>query len=127
MTFAFIECYLPLGLVPARLFLEDREDVFFAHDEVLFAVDLDVRTAVLAEQDAVALLDGQRRRTLPSFETAPGPAATTSPSAGFSLAESGMMMPPLVFSSSATRLTSTRSWSGRIFMAHCLRRRSFMA
>jgi hypothetical protein len=33
---------------------------------------------------------------LPSF---PGPTATTSPLCGFSLAVSGMMMPPVVFSS----------------------------
>ena len=43
--------------------------------------------------------------------------ATTSPSAGFSLAVSGMMMPPLVFSSSATRRTRTRSCSGRTFIS----------
>src|SRR6186713_96726 len=40
-----------------------------------------------------------------------------SPSIGFSLAVSGMMIPPLVFSSSCTRLTITRSCRGRIFMA----------
>ena len=41
--------------------------------------------------------------------------ATTSPSIGFSFAVSGMMIPPLVFSSSFTRLTMTRSCSGRMF------------
>src|SRR5205807_2010047 len=40
----------------------------------------------------------------------------TSPSMGFSLAVSGMMMPPFVFSSSCTRLTITRSCRGRIFI-----------
>ena len=44
-------------------------------------------------------------------------AAMTIPRAGFSLAESGMKRPPLVFSSSATRLTRTRSLRGRIFIA----------
>src|SRR5690606_8491783 len=39
----------------------------------------------------------------------PGPTAMTSPSMGFSLAVSGMMIPPLVLSSSLTRLTITRS------------------
>ena len=35
--------------------------------------------------------------------------ATTSPCCGFSLAVSGMMMPPAVFSSASMRLTTTRS------------------
>ena len=35
--------------------------------------------------------------------------ATTSPSCGFSLAVSGMMIPPAVFSSASTRRTRTRS------------------
>ena len=40
---------------------------------------------------------------------APEPTAITSPSCGFSLAVSGMMIPPAVFSSASTRRTSTRS------------------
>src|SRR5882724_13438934 len=59
-------------------------------------------------------------RTVPSSWTLPLPTAMTSPSTGFSLAESGMMIPPLVFSSSLTRLTIKRSCSGRIFVAMCL-------
>src|SRR5436190_19348989 len=43
----------------------------------------------------------------------PGPTAVISPCEGFSLAVSGMMMPPLVFSSAFRRLTSTRSCRGR--------------
>src|SRR6201991_134087 len=54
--------------------------------------------------------------TLPDSSLLPAPAATTSPSCGFSLAESGMMMPPEVFSSASTRFTSTRSCRGRKFM-----------
>src|SRR5262249_14753054 len=50
---------------------------------------------------------------LPSSPRAPGPTATTSPSIGFSLAVSGMMIPPALFSSCSTRRTSTRSCSGR--------------
>src|SRR6185369_12929026 len=53
---------------------------------------------------------------LPSSFFAPEPAAITSPSCGFSLAVSGMMMPPAVFSTPSMRRTSTRSWSGRNFM-----------
>src|SRR5579872_4129448 len=51
--------------------------------------------------------------SLPFSSRAPGPTAMTLPSCGFSLAVSGMMIPPLVFSSSSTRWMSTRSPSGR--------------
>ncbi len=51
---------------------------------------------------------------------APGPTARTSPCIGFSLAVSGMMIPPLVFCSSSMRLTTTRSCSGRNFIAPSL-------
>src|SRR5207244_4378605 len=57
-----------------------------------------------------------RARTFPSSRIFPFPTAMTSPSMGFSLAVSGMMIPPFVFSSSCTRLTITRSCKGRIFM-----------
>ena len=57
---------------------------------------------------------------MPSSSTLPLPTATTLPSCGFSLAVSGMMIPPLVFSSSSTRLTRMRSCSGRIFMGSLL-------
>src|SRR5690242_2675151 len=40
--------------------LNHRQDVFFAHDQKLLAVDFHFGTAVLAEQDPVALLDGDR-------------------------------------------------------------------
>ena len=42
--------------------------------------------------------------SLPLSSRPPGPTATISPSCGFSLAVSGMMMPPLVFSSASMRL-----------------------
>src|SRR5215472_15452034 len=54
--------------------------------------------------------------SLPSSPREPGPAAMTSPSIGFSLAVSGMMMPPLVFSSSSMRRMRTRSCNGRNFI-----------
>jgi hypothetical protein len=44
---------------------------------------------------------------------APSPAAMTSPSCGFSLAVSGMMMPPFVYSSPSMRRMTTRSWYRR--------------
>ena len=48
-------------------------------------------------------------RVFPSSRIFPLPTAITSPSIGFSLAESGMMMPPLLFSSAAVRFTRMRS------------------
>src|SRR5580692_622724 len=38
---------------------EDAEDFIFLHDDELFAIDLDLGAGVLAEQNAVALFDGQ--------------------------------------------------------------------
>src|SRR6478752_2270427 len=43
-----------------RLLGDDAEDLVFAHDEMLFAVDLDLLAGVLAEQDRVAFLDVER-------------------------------------------------------------------
>jgi hypothetical protein len=48
-------------------------------------------------------------RTVPSSSTFPLPTAITFPSWGFSLAVSGMMMPPFDFDSSSTRFTMIRS------------------
>jgi hypothetical protein len=47
--------------------------------------------------------------TLPSSARAPVPTEMTSPSCGFSLAVSGIMIPPDVFSSASMRRTRTRS------------------
>src|SRR6202044_1171046 len=60
----------------------------------------------------------------PSSRTLPLPTARTTASTGFSFAVSGMMRPPLVFSSAFTRRTMTRSWSGRIFTFNLLLRRA---
>ena len=56
-------------------------------------------------------------RRLPSSVMRPGPTATTSPSWGFSLAVSGMMMPPRTVSFSSMRRTRMRSARGWIFMS----------
>src|SRR6185437_13472955 len=53
-----------------------------------------------------------RGKTLPSSLDLPLPAAMTSPSWGFSLALSGMMIPPRRVSPSSTRRTRMRSCSG---------------
>src|SRR5262245_37807738 len=59
-----------------------------------------------------------RGMTLPSSLIFPLPTATTLPSWGFSFAVSGMMMPPVLFCScSSSRLTISRSASGRIRVA----------
>src|ERR1700677_2692689 len=44
------------------LLLEDAEDFFFAHDQQLFAVQLDLGARVLAEEDVIAGLDVERER-----------------------------------------------------------------
>ena len=53
---------------------------------------------------------------LPSSERLPGPTATTSPLVDFSLAESGIRMPPAETSSASIGLTTTRSCSGLMLM-----------
>src|SRR6185436_18482394 len=55
-----------------------------------------------------------RAMRLPSSSRRPAPTAMTVPSSGFSLAVSGMMMPPFAFCSGSMRLTRTRSFSGLI-------------
>src|SRR6266436_785074 len=42
------------------LLLDDSKDFFFAHDEELFAVQLNLGTGVLAEEDLVASLHVER-------------------------------------------------------------------
>src|SRR6266851_3301027 len=53
---------------------------------------------------------------LPSSVTLPLPTAITLASCGFSLAVSGMMIPPFLTSFSSSRSTRMRSCSGRIFL-----------
>ncbi len=91
---------------------EHAHDIGFLHDQQIFAVELDLGAGPLAEQHAIAGLDVDREE-LAGLVAPPGPTATTRPSWGFSLALSGMMMPPLVFSSASIRLTTTRSCRGR--------------
>src|SRR5271165_4417336 len=57
-----------------------------------------------------------RATSFPSSSRLPWPTAMTSPSWGFSFAESGMMMPCRVVSCSSIRFTTMRSYRGRIFM-----------
>src|SRR5690349_12053828 len=48
------------GAWKAALLLHDGEDVFLAHDEQFFAVDLDCLSGILAKQHTVTDLDIQR-------------------------------------------------------------------
>ena len=78
--------------------VDDAHEVGLLHDHELLAIELDLGAGPFAEQHAVAGLDVERL-DLAVLAAAPGPTATTSPSIGFSLAVSGMMIPPAVFSS----------------------------
>ena len=71
---------------------------------------------VLAEEDPVADLDVEGRACVPFSRSLPLPTAMTSPSCGFSLAVSGMMMPPFAVAFSSMRRTTSRSCSGRTFI-----------
>ena len=51
-------------------------------------------------------------RSDPSSSNFPSPTASTFPSSGFSFADSGMMIPPLVFSSDLSLVASIRSYRG---------------
>ena len=82
---------------------DDGEHFVFAHDEVFLAIELDLLAGVLAEEDEVAGLDVERRRACRRPSTLPLPAAMTLPCCGFSLAVSGMMIPPIFCSPSSRR------------------------
>ena len=91
----------------------------FLHDQQVFAVDLDLGARPFAEQDLVAGLDVERG-DLAVFGAGAGADGDDFAFGGFSLAVSGMMIPPAVFSSASTRRTSTRSCSGRNAMGYSL-------
>ena len=83
---------------------------------MVFSLDLDFRPRVLAEEDAVPGLDLEWAQLAVVTELALALAVMTLPSSGFSLAVSGMMIPPLVVSSSVILLTMSRSCNGLIFI-----------
>src|SRR5262249_36860281 len=59
-------------------------------------------------------------RRVPSSWSLPGPTARTLPSCGFSLAVSGIIIPPIFSSAASRRFTSTLSCKGRNCMADLL-------
>ena len=101
---------------PRRSVLDDREDVLLADDEELLALDLELGPGVLGVEDLVALLD-VHGLALAVLEDPAGADGEDVPSWGFSLAVSGRTMPLLVISSRADGWITTRSPSGRSFVA----------
>jgi hypothetical protein len=94
---------------------EHPHDIALLHDQVLDAIDLDLGARIFAEQHSVAGFKIDRNQLAALVATA-GANGDDFALCGFSLAVSGMMMPPAVFSSASIRLTTTRSWSGRNFI-----------
>src|SRR5436190_21210242 len=91
---------------------QHAHDVALLHDQEILAVDRDLGARPFAEQHAVADLEVDRDQLagfVPPARADRGDFALR----GLFLAVSGMMMPPLVFSSASIRLTMTRSCSGR--------------
>src|SRR5580693_8516465 len=96
------------GLLACFGLRQHPHDVALFHDQVLDAVDLDLGARPFAEQHPIADLDVDRNE-LAGFVAPSRSTATTLPSCGFSLAVSGMMMPPAVFASASIRVSTTRS------------------
>jgi hypothetical protein len=109
---------LVCGLLLRRLVLDDAEDVFLAHDLVFLVVHLDFGAAVLRHQHLVALLDVERDLLAVSSRL-PVPTAMTLPSWGFSLAVSGMMIPPFLTFAFLERLHQ-HAISQRLIFMLCL-------
>jgi hypothetical protein len=104
-------CLIPLNCrdsFEGLLAFDHGHDVFFTHDHQLVAIHLHFGTAVLAEQNLVADLDVERANFAVS-KILPLPTATTFPKMGFSVAVSGITMPPGDLRSSSSRFTITRS------------------
>src|SRR3990172_12360358 len=107
-----------LFIVPSfrRLFLQEhREDVFLPENQMLFAIDLDVRPRILAEEDAVPRLD-LGSHAGPAVGHLAGAHRHHQALLRLLLRGVGMMIPPLVFVSSSTRLSSILSCNGLTFM-----------
>ena len=96
------------GLSRTSSFHHHPHQVAFFHDHVLDAVKLNLGPRPLAEQHPVADLDVDRDELAALIATTRAD-GNDLPFLGFSLAVSGMMMPPLVFSSASIRLMTTRS------------------
>jgi len=78
------------GPIPSASAPSSFRDVILFHDEVLNTLELDFLSRIPAEQDPISGFDVETRF-------------------GFSLAVSGMMMPPICYSPSSSRWTMSRS------------------
>jgi hypothetical protein len=103
------------GVLLLGLAFDDGQHIILFDDEVLLAVQLDLLARILAEQDTVAALAARGIRLRSSF-IRPLPAAMTVACCGFSLAVSGMIIPPTCCSRSSMRCTMMRSSSGLTVM-----------
>src|SRR5262249_16109370 len=108
-------CFLPLRDLAGRSLFDHSHDVALLRDDEILAVDFDLGSRPLPEQHSVADFDIERAQF-----------AVIAPGAGggdndfafhwLSLAVSGMIIPPAVFSSSSIRRMRTRSCNGRNFI-----------
>src|SRR5262249_38573386 len=96
------------GLSRTSRFHQHPHQVAFFHDHVLDAIELDFGARPLAEQHSVADLDVDRDELAALIATTVAD-GNDLPFLRFSFAVSGMMMPPLLFSSASIRLMTTRS------------------
>jgi len=91
---------------------EDAEDFVFFHDDEVFAVNFDLGSGILAEQDAIVLVKLREGGFAFIVGAAFAGWKPRWPSCGLSFALSGMMIPPRVVDASSTRRTRMRSCSG---------------
>src|SRR6516164_5728371 len=89
---------LPSRSLLRRSLFDHAHDVALLRDDEILAVDFDLGARFPNSTRSPTLTSSGW--SLPSSPREPGPAAMTSPSIGFSLAVSGMIIPPAVFSSS---------------------------
>ena len=80
------------------------------------SVNLNLSPRIFGKQNFIAFFYIQWC-ALSVFTNFSGPVEITLPSFGFSLALSGMMMPPAVYCSSSTRRTNTISFNGQILFS----------
>ena len=105
----YLMCYSCEGLFDDARMSSELQDLVF------LAVEFDFRAAVFADEDAVALLDFEWEPSCRCRRFCRCRARRRSLSMGFSLAVSGMMMPPFLTSFSSSGSTRTRSPRGLRF------------
>ena len=89
--------------------LNDGENIGFFHNKIVFPIDVDFGAGIFSIQYAITDFDGHR---FILFAVTDG---DYSAFLRFFLAVSGMMMPPMVFSSACAGSTNTLSAKGFTF------------